>query len=100
MLGNMWGQSWSNIYDLVYTEEANSNSINVTKIIEDKNLSEIEMVEYAEDFFLSIGFEPLPETFWERSLFVKPSDRSVVCHASAWNLDPVENDLRIKMCIE
>ena len=100
MLGNMWGQSWSNIYDLVYTEEANSNSIDVTKIIEDKNLSEIEMVEYAEDFFLSIGFEPLPETFWERSLFVKPSDRSVVCHASAWNLDPVENDLRIKMCIE
>ena len=100
MLGNMWGQSWSNIYDLVYTEEANSNSIDVTKIIEDKNLSEIEMVEYAEDFFLSIGFEPLPETFWERSLFVKPSDRSVVCHASAWNLDSVENDLRIKMCIE
>jgi len=100
MLGNMWGQSWSNIYDLVYTEEANSNSIDVTKIIEEKNLSEIEMVEYAEDFFLSIGFEPLPETFWERSLFVKPSDRSVVCHASAWNLDPVENDLRIKMCIE
>ena len=100
MLGNMWGQSWSNIYDLVYTEEANSNSIDVTKIIEDKNLSEIEMVEYAEDVFLSIGFEPLPETFWERSLFVKPSDRSVVCHASAWNLDPVENDLRIKMCIQ
>ena len=100
MLGNMWGQSWSNIYDLVYTEEANSNSIDVTKIIEEKNLSEIEMVEYAEDFFLSIGFEPLPKTFWERSLFVKPSDRSVVCHASAWNLDPVENDLRIKMCIE
>ena len=100
MLGNMWGQSWSNIYDLVYTEEANNNSIDVTKIIEDKNLSEIQMVEYAEDFFLSIGFEPLPETFWERSLFVKPSDRSVVCHASAWNLDSVENDLRIKMCIE
>ena len=100
MLGNMWGQSWSNIYDLVYTEETNDNSIDVTQIIKDKNLSEIEMVEYAEDFFLSIGFEPLPETFWERSLFVKPLDRSVVCHASAWNLDPVENDLRIKMCIE
>ena len=100
MLGNMWGQSWSNIYDLVYTEETNDNSIDVTQIIKDKNLSEIEMVKYAEDFFLSIGFEPLPETFWERSLFVKPLDRSVVCHASAWNLDPVENDLRIKMCIE
>ena len=100
LLGNMWGQSWSNIYDLVYTEESQQNSVDVTKIIEEKGLNEIEMVEYAEDFFLSIGFEPLPDTFWERSLFVKPRDRSVVCHASAWNLDPANNDLRIKMCIE
>ena len=100
LLGNMWGQSWSNIYDLVYTEESQQNSVDVTKIIEEKGLNEIEMVEYAEDFFLSIGFDPLPETFWERSLFVKPRDRSVVCHASAWNLDPANNDLRIKMCIE
>ena len=77
LLGNMWGQSWSNIYDLVYTEESQQNSVDVTKIIGEKGLNEIEMVEYAEDFFLSIGFEPLPDTFWERSLFVKPRDRSV-----------------------
>ena len=100
MLGNMWGQSWSNIYDLVYEEKSDSKYIDVTKIINEKSLSEIEMVEYAEDFFISMGFKPLPKTFWERSLFVKPRDRSVVCHASAWNLDPVNNDLRIKMCIE
>ena len=100
LLGNMWGQSWSNIYDLVYTEQSKSNSIDVTKIIYDKEINEIEMVEYAEDFFISIGFEPLPSTFWERSLFIKPRDRSVVCHASAWNLDPANNDLRIKMCIQ
>ena len=100
MLGNMWGQSWSNIYDLVYEEKPDSKYIDVTKIIDEKSLSEIEMVEYAEDFFISMGFKPLPETFWERSLFVKPRDRSVVCHASAWNLDPANNDLRIKMCIE
>ena len=100
MLGNMWGQSWSNIYDLVYEEKSDSKYIDVTKIINEKSLSEIEMVEYAEDFFISMGFKPLPKTFWERSLFVKPKDRSVVCHASAWNLDPVNNDLRIKMCIE
>ena len=100
LLGNMWGQSWSNIYDLVYTEESQQNSVDVTKIIGEKGLNEIEMVEYAEDFFLSIGFEPLPDTFWDRSLFVKPRDRSVVCHASAWNLDPANNDLRIKMCIQ
>ena len=100
MLGNMWGQSWSNIYDLVYEEKSDSKNIDVTKIIDERSLSEIEMVEYAEDFFISMGFKPLPETFWERSLFVKPRDRSVVCHASAWNLDPANNDLRIKMCIE
>ena len=100
MLGNMWGQSWSNIYDLVYEEKLDSKYIDVTKIINEKSLSEIQMVEYAEDFFISMGFKPLPKTFWERSLFVKPRDRSVVCHASAWNLDPANNDLRIKMCIE
>ena len=100
MLGNMWGQSWSNIYDLVYEEKPDSKYIDVTEIINEKSLSEIEMVEYAEDFFISMGFKPLPKTFWERSLFVKPRDRSVVCHASAWNLDPANNDLRIKMCIE
>jgi peptidyl-dipeptidase A len=72
----------------------------VTKIIEEKNINEIQMVEYAEDFFTSMGFDSLPKTFWDRSLFVKPQDRSVVCHASAWDLDSANNDLRIKMCIE
>jgi peptidyl-dipeptidase A len=100
ILGNMWGQSWANIYDLVFEEDPNTESIDLTSIIQDKNLSEIEMVEIAEDFFLSLGFEPLPDTFWERSLFVKPLDRNVVCHASAWDLDPATKDIRIKMCIE
>jgi peptidyl-dipeptidase A len=57
------------------------------------------MVRYGEAFFSSLGFEPLPDTFWKRSLFVKPRDREVVCHASAWDVDQVD-DLRIKMCIE
>ena len=100
LTGNMWGQSWSNIYDLVYPQASQTKSVDVTKIIKDRNINETEMVEYAEDFFLSMGFEPLPDTFWERSLFIKPQDRSVVCHASAWNLDSANNDLRIKMCIE
>jgi peptidyl-dipeptidase A len=100
LMGNMWGQSWSNIYDLVYPEASQTKSVDVTQIIQERNINETEMVKYAEDFFLSIGFEPLPDTFWERSLFVKPQDRSVVCHASAWNLDSANNDLRIKMCIE
>jgi len=100
ILGNMWGQSWANIYDIVFEEDPNTESIDLTSIILDKNLTEIEMVEIAEDFFLSLGFEPLPDTFWERSLFIKPQDRNVVCHASAWDLDPATKDIRIKMCIE
>ena len=102
VLGNMWGQSWANVYDLVYTpDNPNASSgIDLTKILEEKNIDEIEMTKIAENFFISLGFQPLPDTFWERSLFIKPQDRSVVCHASAWNLDADENDLRIKMCIE
>jgi peptidyl-dipeptidase A len=102
VLGNMWGQSWANIYDLVYTPDNPSadTNIDLTKILEEKDIGEIEMVEIAENFFLSLGFEPLPKTFWERSLFIKPQDHNVVCHASAWDLDSDANDLRVKMCIE
>ena len=57
------------------------------------------MVKFGEGFFLSLGFAPLPQTFWERSMFVKPRDRDVVCHASAWDVDNVD-DLRLKMCIQ
>ena len=102
VLGNMWGQSWSNIYDLVYKPENNKadSEINLTKILAEKDIDEIEMVEIAENFFVSLGFEPLSDTFWERSLFIKPQDRNVVCHASAWDLNSDIDDLRIKMCIE
>ena len=102
VLGNMWGQSWANIYDIVYTPDnlGNSTGIDLTKVLAEKNVDEIEMVKIAENFFLSLGFASLPETFWERSLFIKPQERSVVCHASAWNLDSDANDLRVKMCIE
>ena len=99
ILGNMWAQSWSNIYDLVYEPSSVDASINLTQIIQEENLSEVDMVRVAEDFFVSLGFERLADTFWERSLFVKPRDRDVTCHASAWNLDS-EEDLRIKMCIQ
>ncbi len=57
-----------------------------------------DMVHYGENFFTSLGFAPLPQTFWERSQFVHPRDREVVCHASAWDIDQVD-DLRVKMCI-
>ncbi len=98
LLGNMWSQTWANVYELV-GPEASDPGYDLTEILEEKGLDAVEMVRYGERFFTSLGFEPLPETFWERSLFVQPEDRKVVCHASAWDID-WEDDLRIKMCIE
>ena len=97
LLGNMWGQSWGNIYDLI--EPPKGAGVDLDKLLETKKVDEREMVRYGERFFTSLGFEPLPESFWKRSLFVKPKDREVVCHASAWDVDGMD-DLRIKMCIE
>lgn len=98
LLGNMWAQTWGNIYDVVAPENADPG-YDVTKQLEAKGYDEIKMVKGAETFFTSLGFEALPETFWERSLFTKPADRDVICHASAWDLDS-QDDLRIKMCIQ
>jgi len=98
LLGNMWSQSWGNIYDLVGPGESDPG-YDLTQLLVRNGVDEKEMVRYGERFFTSLGFDPLPDTFWERSLFTKPNDRDVVCHASAWDLDYVD-DLRIKMCIE
>ncbi len=129
LLGNMWAQEWGNIYDLVAPTDPklsqfkpidleaalkqqiaakdpaaapafamgidlSSDAGHAAKLAAGKD-----MVHYGESFFTSLGFAPLPKTFWERAQFVHPRDRDVVCHASAWDLDSVE-DLRVKMCIE
>ncbi len=98
LLGNMWAQSWGNIYDLVAPENADPG-YDVTQQLASNSYDEIKMVKGAESFFTSLGFDALPETFWQRSLFTKPADRDVVCHASAWDLD-AKDDIRIKMCIQ
>ena len=97
LLGNMWSQSWTNIYDIVGPARSDPG-YDLTRLLESNRVDELEMVRYGERFFSSLGFDPLPATFWERSLFVQPVDRDVVCHASAWDLD-LESDVRIKMCI-
>lgn len=99
LLGNMWAQEWGNIYDIVAPEGAGDIGFNTTELLTSKGYDAIKMVKAGEGFFSSLGFEPLPETFWTRSQFTKPADREVVCHASAWNLTNVD-DVRIKMCIK
>ena len=98
LLGNMWAQSWENIYPLVAPKDADPG-FDLTEILKKRNTDDRQMVKYGEQFFTSLGFKPLPKTFWERSQFAKPRDREVVCHASAWDIDNVD-DLRIKMCID
>lgn len=98
LLGNMWAQEWQNVYDLTEPYPGQP-SLDVTKKLRKKKYDERRMVKLGESFFTSLGMDPLPASFWERSLFKKPADRDVVCHASAWDVS-YANDLRIKMCIE
>lgn len=98
LLGNIWAQEWNNIYPLMDSPKP-PKSYDLTKILQERHTDARGMVKYGEGFFTSLGFAPLPTTFWERSLFTKPADRDVVCHASAWDVDS-KDDLRVKMCIQ
>jgi len=109
LLGNMWAQEWGNIYDIVAPAQTGNQSSYKMYDLEAALKQQIgpvteleagkKMARYGEGFFTSLGFDPLPSTFWERSQFIKPRDRDVICHASAWDVDN-DQDLRIKMCIK
>lgn len=94
----MWAQQWGNVYDMVAPQDADPG-YDVTELLAKQGYDEHQMVKQAEGFFTSLGFDALPETFWSRSLFLQPKDRDVVCHASAWDLNNLD-DIRIKMCIQ
>lgn len=98
LLGNIWAQDWSNVYPLVSTGSADPG-YSLTGILTRRKATAIDMVKMGERFYTSLGLAPMPDTFWKRSLFTKPLDRDVVCHASAWDID-YDQDLRIKMCID
>jgi len=97
LLGNMWAQEWGNIYDIVAPKGAGDLGFDTGELLKEKGYDPIKMVKTGEGFYSSLGFAPLPETFWARSQIVKPADREVICHASAWDIDN-KDDIRIKMC--
>ena len=97
LLGNLWAQEWGNIYDVVAPRTSGRPPYDLTQLLERANYTPERIVRQGETFFSSLGFAPLPQTFWERSMITQPRDREVVCHASAWDVDNIE-DLRIKMC--
>lgn len=96
LLGNMWAQEWGNIYDVVAPKGADKG-YDLTELLVAKGYTPEQVIKTGEAFFTSLGLEPLPQTFWDRSMITKPRDREVVCHASAWNLDN-KDDIRVKMC--
>lgn len=127
LLGNMWAQQWGNLYSLLEPYPA-KNDLDISSVLKRQrdaeyrrllsefkgkpgvtDLAEMEhkaeaaqavsMTRVAEDFYVSLGFPELPESFWEKSLLVQPRDRNVVCHASAWDTN-MNGDVRIKQCIE
>ena len=98
LLGDPWAQVWGGVFPILGLPE-NSSGYDLTELLKARDLDANGMVHYGETFYKSLGFDPLPDTFWERSLFTKPRDRDVVCHASAWDIDN-KDDLRVKMCIQ
>jgi peptidyl-dipeptidase A len=98
VLGNPWAQTWGHIFPLLGFP-GNTRGYDLTELLRAKQLDPRGMVSYGENFYKSLGFEPLPKTFWQRSLFTKPADREVVCHPSAWDIDN-KDDVRVKMCIQ
>jgi peptidyl-dipeptidase A len=98
LLGNMWAQDWSSLLPVV-GPRGGAQTYNTTQLLERAGYTPRRMVETAEGFYTSLGLAELPDTFWERSLFERPRDRDVVCHASAWDIDN-RDDLRIKQCIQ
>jgi peptidyl-dipeptidase A len=125
LLGNMWQQDWSNLWDLL-APYADAADLDVTAALqarfrEDRDAaladagehptpeavaealrtarldSALRMAKRAESFYTSLGMPALPDSYWQRSQFIKPRDRDVVCHASAWDMD-MRGDVRTKTC--
>ncbi len=93
----MWAQEWGNIYPIVAPKGSGDFGYEIGDLLTAKGYDPLKMVNGGENFYSSLGFAPLPDTFWTRSQITKPRDRDVVCHASAWDIDS-RNDVRIKMC--
>uniref|UniRef100_A0A2K5XHN5 Angiotensin-converting enzyme n=1 Tax=Mandrillus leucophaeus TaxID=9568 RepID=A0A2K5XHN5_MANLE len=97
LLGNMWAQTWSNIYDLVVPFPS-APSMDPTEAMLKQGWTPRRMFKEADDFFTSLGLLPVPPEFWNKSMLEKPTDgREVVCHASAWDFYNGK-DFRIKQC--
>jgi peptidyl-dipeptidase A len=99
LLGNMWAQQWNRVFDDLLKPYPKASIETADRQLQAQKWDAVKMTKSAENFYTSIGFPALPQTFWERSMLVRPRDREVVCHASAWDMAN-DDDVRIKMCMK
>lgn len=127
LMGNLWQQDWSNLWDFLQpypgagdldiskSLEAQRAKLFADRVAKLKNPESARLVEegiaadfdiatqmtrLAEGFYTGLGMPALPESFYAKSQLIKPRDRDVVCHASAWQMNADASDVRIKMCIK
>ena len=93
----MWAQTWTNLYPLVEPYPEETLKLDVTDELVKQNYTAERIFKLSEEFFTSLGMRPMTNEFWEKSMLVRPAGKDVVCHASAWNLNDI-NDTRIKQC--
>lgn len=89
-LGNRWSQAWPGIVE----------GIDLDALFKDKTPEWI--VKQAEQFYVSLGYPHLPQTFWEKSdLYELPAGapRKKNTHASAWHID-LDRDVRSLMSVK
>ncbi|XP_011663849.2 angiotensin-converting enzyme [Strongylocentrotus purpuratus] len=99
ILGNMWAQSWSNLYDICEPFPG-KQAVDITPALVEQNYDALRMFELSDEFFESLGLIKMPQEFWDHSMIEKPDDgRDVVCHASAWDFSN-QVDFRIKQCTD
>ena len=98
LLGNMWSHDWGYAYPLLGVG-GDAGGPDLTSLLRAKGVDTLGMVRFAERFFTSIGFDPLPASFWDRSMFTQPVDRDVICHPTSWAIDR-DMDVRMSYCIE
>jgi peptidyl-dipeptidase A len=97
LLGNMWSMDWSHLYDDLLMPFPSVRQESADAALVAQHWDAVRMAKSAESAYVSLGFQSLPATFWQRSMLTRPRDREVVCHASAWDID-MQLDVRIKMC--
>ncbi len=100
LLGNMWAQQWNKIYGDILKPYPNASIESADRELQAQQWDAQRMTRSAESFYTSIGFPKLPDSFWSQSMLTRPRDREVVCHASAWDMNPGSGDVRIKMCMQ